>query len=171
MPGLDGLGVVERSGPGTAGKFPPGRRVVAVPWGTRRGNGSWAQYVAVPEAALVAVPDQLADDAACQFMVNPLTVYAFLDLLKVPEGEWLLSNAANSVLGRMLIALAGARGVRTVNLVRRREHMGELTALGADAVVVVREEDVVARVQEITGEPIFFRMCFFSFFFRMMAVH
>ncbi len=41
-------------------------------------------------------------------------------LTAVPDGEYLLQNAANSVLGKQLIALAKKRGIRTINLVRRR---------------------------------------------------
>jgi len=39
-------------------------------------------------------------------------------------------TAAGSVLGRLVIALAAARGVRTANLVRRAEQREELLALG-----------------------------------------
>ena len=39
-------------------------------------------------------------------------------------------TAAGSVLGRLVIALAVARGVRTANLVRRAEQREELLALG-----------------------------------------
>jgi NADPH:quinone reductase-like Zn-dependent oxidoreductase len=37
--------------------------------------------------------------------VNPLTAHGFYDTLQVPRGEYLLSNAASSVLGRMVIQL------------------------------------------------------------------
>ena len=39
-------------------------------------------------------------------------------LTKVPDGEYLLQNAANSVLGKQLIALCKKRGIKTINLVR-----------------------------------------------------
>jgi NADPH:quinone reductase-like Zn-dependent oxidoreductase len=153
VPGLEGVGKVARCGAATSGKWREGQRVVGVPWGTLGGHGTWAQYTVAPEAALFAVPDAVPDDAAAQFLVNPLTALAFFDVLDVPRGGWLLSNAANSVLGRMLIRLAARRGVRTVNLVRRREYVAALEALGADAVVVTTEgDDVAQRVREITGE-------------------
>ncbi len=47
--------------------------------------------------------------------------------------------------------MAKHRGVKTINIVRRRELGDELLALGADEVIVSTEEDVVARVKEITG--------------------
>ncbi len=59
-----------------------------------------------------------------------MTAYGFLEVLKVPRGEYLLQSAAGSVLGRQLIALARLRGVRTINLVRRQEQVQELLGLG-----------------------------------------
>ncbi len=43
-----------------------------------------------------------------------------LQMTKVPVGEYLLQNAANSVLGKQLIALCRKRGIKTINLVRPR---------------------------------------------------
>ena len=46
--------------------------------------------------------------AACPVPVRlacQVTAYGFFDYLKVPKGGWLLSNAASSVLGRMVIQL------------------------------------------------------------------
>ena len=40
-----------------------------------------------------------------------------VQVLKVPEGEWMLQNAAGSVVGRQLIAIARHKGIKTINLV------------------------------------------------------
>jgi NADPH:quinone reductase-like Zn-dependent oxidoreductase len=48
------------------------------------------------------------------------------------RGEWVLQNAANSAVGKLLIRFARARGLRTVNIVRREASFAELKALGAD---------------------------------------
>lgn len=45
-------------------------RVVAAPWPTKTGNGTWQQYVTLPEAALQPVPEGLSDEAASQFLVS-----------------------------------------------------------------------------------------------------
>ncbi len=47
-------------------------------------------------------------------------------MLQVPQGEWLLQTAAGSTLGRMLITLAKLRGVRTLNIVRRKAQAKDL---------------------------------------------
>ena len=69
----------EAAGPG-ATKFTAGQRVVACPWPTKTGNGTWQQLCAVPESLLLAVPDSVSDEAAAQFLVNPVTVYGFLEV-------------------------------------------------------------------------------------------
>ena len=134
--------------------FSHSTRVVAAPWPTKSGNGSWQQYVTVPESSLIPVPDALNDVVASQFLVNPVTAYGFFDVLE-SEGllktGWIVNQAAGSALGRMVITLAKSRGVRTINLVRRRALAEELTALGGDEVLVTTEDDLEARIKEITG--------------------
>ena len=59
-----------------------------------------------------------------------VTAYGFLEALKVPRGEYLLQGAAGSTLGRQLIAMAKERGVKTINVVRRKEQVQELLEIG-----------------------------------------
>ena len=59
-----------------------------------------------------------------------VTAYGFLETLRVPRGEYLLQGAAGSTLGRQLIALAKERGVKTINVVRRKEQVQELLDMG-----------------------------------------
>lgn len=47
--------------------------------------------------------------------VNPVTAVGFFRVLNVPKGEWLLSNAASSTLGRMVIQL-GKKWVSSIVL-------------------------------------------------------
>ncbi|KAL3148871.1 hypothetical protein ABBQ32_001743 [Trebouxia sp. C0010 RCD-2024] len=150
VPGLEGLGVVAKLGPKTGDRVKEGQRVVAVPWPTAEGEGTYQQYVATPEKNLVVVPDNVDDDMAAQFLINPVTAYGFLEVIQVPEGKYLLQQAANSVLGKELICMAQKRGTKTINLVRRHEVVDELKQLGAEEVLVTTDEDVVDRVMQIT---------------------
>ena len=59
-----------------------------------------------------------------------MTAYGFLEVLQVPKGEFLLQTAAGSTLGRQLIVLAQQRGVRTINVVRRKAQAHELLDIG-----------------------------------------
>ncbi|KAK9916376.1 hypothetical protein WJX75_001994 [Coccomyxa subellipsoidea] len=151
VPGLEGVGEVVENGPGTSGDYKKGERVVAVPWPSwATGQGTWQQYVAVPEKDLIKVPDAIDSKAASQFLVNPVTAYGLVEDIAVPEGKWLLQTAAGSVLGRIVIALAKRKGVKTINVVRRSAQKQELQDLGADEVIATDTEDLVSRVKEIT---------------------
>ena len=119
--------------------------------GAKHGEGSWQDYVEVPEDAVWPVPDSVTDEAASQFVINPWTAYGLIEDLQVPKGEYLLQTAAGSVLGRHVIQMAKHYwGIKTINVVRRAEQKAELEALGADEVISSSDEDVVSRVKEIT---------------------
>lgn len=62
--------------------------------------------------------------------VNPATVLAFFDMMKIPAGEFLIQSAANSSLGKQVIALAKHKNVKTINVVRRAQAKEELLKLG-----------------------------------------
>jgi NADPH:quinone reductase-like Zn-dependent oxidoreductase len=86
------------------------------------------------------------------FFVNPATVLAMVrHVLKVPRGSWLLQSAAGSALGRMIIRLGRRDGFKTLNVVRRREAIEELTALGGDAVIASSDGPIDDQVRRMTG--------------------
>jgi NADPH:quinone reductase-like Zn-dependent oxidoreductase len=147
-PGLEGCGVIaDANGTGLEN----GKRGVVF-FNTKEGQGSWQEYVTVPQSNFLPVPDSCSTNSAAQFFVNPVTVYGMLDILNAPKGEYILQSAAGSVLGRQLICMAKLRGLKTINLVRRGgSAITELLDIGADYVIDTSEEDVVARVKEITN--------------------
>jgi NADPH:quinone reductase-like Zn-dependent oxidoreductase len=84
--------------------------------------------------------------------INPATAYLILtEFVQLKAGDWLLQNAANSSIGRAVIAIAKSRGIKTVNFVRRADLVDEIKALGGD-IVLVDGEDVPKRVAEATGK-------------------
>ena len=101
---------------------------------------SWRERLAVSAAGLFRLPD--ADPSQLAMLgINPPTASLLLDQASdLRFGDWVVQNAANSGVGRSLIAIAKARGIKTINLVRRPELVPELQALGGD--LVVAGEDV-----------------------------
>ncbi|HSS83829.1 MAG TPA: zinc-binding dehydrogenase, partial [Reyranella sp.] len=71
--------------------------------------------------------------------------------IDLKPGDWVIQNVANSAVGRLLIVLAGQRGLRTVNVVRRPALADELKTLGAD-IVIVDGDDLAQRVAKQTAE-------------------
>ena len=76
------------------------------------GKGSWADYVVFRSSDVFPVPDGVTDEAAAQFVVNPWTAYAMLKELAAPAGEYVIQDAAGSVLGRQFIQMAKSMGVK-----------------------------------------------------------
>lgn len=153
-PGFEGVGIVDKVGPGLLGKLVAGKRVVAI----NDKGGNWAEYAIINARQARPVPADIPDEQAASFFVNPATVLAMVRyVLNVPKGAWLLQSAANSNLGRMVIRLARQEGMRTVNVVRHEALVPELKKLGADAVVVAPgdSEGLEARIREaVAGETI-----------------
>jgi hypothetical protein len=89
----------------------------------------WARRAAGPATRMGVRP--CAQRAARGIPPNlPYPRAQFLQDFKVPAGEFLLSNAANSVLGRELVQMARRHGTRLINAVRRREVVDELRKQG-----------------------------------------
>jgi len=84
--------------------------------------------------------------------INPATAYLILtEFVQLNKGDWVLMNAANSAVGRAVIAIAKARGIRTLNAVRRADVVDEVKALGGD-VVLVDGPDLPRRVAAATSK-------------------
>lgn len=148
-PGYEGVGVVDRAGPGLISKLMVGRRVAVL----SQTGGNWAEYTVIPALRVVPVPKDLPDDQVASFFVNPATALAMIrHVLAVPKGAWLLQSAAGSTLGRMIIKLGKHDGFRTINVVRRTEAVDELRQLGGDAVICSSDGPIGDQVRRIVGE-------------------
>jgi len=147
-PGFEGVGIVDEVGPGLIGRYVKGKRVVAI----NSGGGNWADFAVIPARQARPVPDDVSDEQAATFFVNPATVLAMVrHVLAVPKGAWLLQSAAGSSLGRMIIKLGRHDGFKTLNVVRRREAVEGLKRLGGDAVISSDEGPIDEQVRRIAG--------------------
>lgn len=143
--GTELVGVVDALGEGVD-SLAVGQRVAS--GGT---FGAWAEYVVANAAGLIPVVDQLSDEAAAQLISMPFSAISLLESLHLDAGDWLLQNAANGAVGRMLAQLATARGINVVGLVRRADGVAELAAQGIGNIVSTEDADWSAQVAAITG--------------------
>jgi trans-2-enoyl-CoA reductase len=145
VPGIEGVGVVAAVGPGVS-QLKTGS-VVLLP----HGLGTWREAAVVPEKDLVELPADVPLEQAAMLKINPPTAWRMLhDFVTLKPGDWMIQNAANSGVGRATIQIAGALGLRTVNIVRRPELIDELKTEGGD-VVLLEGDDLKERVKEATG--------------------
>src|SRR6267378_5687596 len=143
-PGAECVGRVAAVGAGVT-QVRPGDLVVNM----QREN--WVQRRRVLAADAIPLPAGLDLAQAAMLRINPATAQLLVeDHVALAPGDRVIQNVANSAVGRHLIVLAKARGIRTVNVVRRDDVAGELRALGAD-VVLKDGPDLAERAQAATG--------------------
>lgn len=113
--------------------------------------GIWGEKLNAKADGLVVLPADADPLQAAMIVVNPPTAECMLtDYVDLAEGDWVIQNAANSAVGKHVIRLAAAKGLRTLNVVRREGLEEALSDLGADA-VLVDGDDLAERVAETTG--------------------
>ena len=113
--------------------------------------GAWQQYMLAEAETLQLVPEDIDAEQLAMSFINPPTAYRILaDFVELKPGDWIIQNAANSAVGIAMIQLAAARGIKTINVVRRNELIAPLKKLGAD-VVVVDDDAYPKQLKELTG--------------------
>ena len=143
-PGAECVGRVSAVGSGVA-HVKPGDLVINL----QREN--WAQRRRVKADDVIAIPAGMDLQQAAMLRINPPTALLLLsDFVELKPGDWIVQNVANSAVGRLVIRLALALGVRTLNVVRRESLFAELEALGADA-CVVDGPGIADRATAVTG--------------------
>ena len=115
-------------------------------------SGAWRERLVVPADGLFPLPPGGDIEQYAMLGSNPPTAGLMLsECTPLQSGDWVVQNAANSGVGRSLIALAKRRGLKTINLVRDDATFAELTAAGAD-VVHVDDDDAVGDVRAVIGD-------------------
>ena len=130
-----------------SGRTGDGRRVAAL-----LGNGGYAQKVAVPEALLIPVPDEVDDDQAAGVLLQGLTAMALVRrCARIEAGETIVIEAAAGGTGTIAVQLAKRAGAKVIGLASSEEKRSLVEGLGADACVDSRAEDLGAAIREANG--------------------
>ncbi|HEY2716941.1 MAG TPA: zinc-binding dehydrogenase [Solirubrobacterales bacterium] len=130
-----------------SGRTADGRRVAAL-----LGSGGYAQKVAVPEAVLVPLPDEVDDDQAAAIMLQGLTAVALVErCARIEAGETIVIEAAAGGTGTLAVQLAKQAGARVIGIASSAEKRALVAELGADATVDSHAEDLGAAIREANG--------------------
>ncbi len=133
VPGTQGVGVVERSA-----TWQPGTRVfVATTAGMLPGDGSLAEFCAVPDDAVVPVPEGVTDVDAAALGLSAVAAWMCLtDRGRLQPGETVLVLGAGGAVGQVAVAAATVLGAgRVVAVCRSPEAQEHARRAGADEVV------------------------------------
>jgi NADPH2:quinone reductase len=143
--GVEAAGVVDAIGEGVTGLEPSARVVFA---GVQ---GAYAEYVLVPAARLVPVPDGVTFEQAAAVMFQGLTAhYLAFSTFPLKPGDTALIHAAAGGVGQLLTQIAKHCGARVLGTVSTEDKAALARAGGADEVIRYTEEDFEAATKRLT---------------------
>ena len=135
--GFEACGEVVASGGGFYGKYLIGKRVAFF----AGISGAWADYAVAEASACIPLRKEIKDNDGASLLVNPFTAWAMHDLVENSGSPAFVMTAGASQLGKLMASLSSDRGSRLISLVRRREQIEPLSALGAHTVIDVSGDD------------------------------
>lgn len=145
--GMEAAGVVEAVGEGVA-DVKVGDRVAYAADRPR----AYAQAAVMPVWRLVRVPDAIDDETAAAVVLKGLTAqYLIRGAYPVKAGETILIHAAAGGVGLIMCQWARHLGARVIGTVSTEEKAALARQNGCEHPIVYSQEDVVARVRELTN--------------------
>lgn len=149
--GYEASGTVEAVGP-DVDKSWIGKTVSTIPNFPADKYGVYGEVAIVPVYTIAAYPGKLSYEEGTSIWMQYLTAYgALIPQGHLAKGDYVLITAASSSVGIAAIEIAKAEGAISIATTRTSRKKAELVALGADHVIATEEEDLVARVNEITS--------------------
>jgi len=150
--GYEAAGVIEAVGSGVDSSW-VGKTVSTVP-GTFKLNdhGVYGEVAVVPLNGIAEYPSTLSYEQGASIWMQYLTAYGALVWLgQLSKGNFVVITAASSSVGIAAIQMVKVEGAISIAVTRTAAKKAELLKHGADHVIVTDEEDLVARVNEITS--------------------
>lgn len=114
--------------------------------------GSYAEYVAVPEDRLVAIPDGVTDQQAAAVMLQGMTAhYLSHDSYPLKRGETALVHAAAGGVGGLLVQMTHHIGARVIATISTDQKAKLAREAGADEIILYTQADFEAETKRLTG--------------------
>lgn len=148
--GYEGAGMVSAIGQDVTG-FSVGEKVSLIPPYSISRWGSYGEIANFPARLLVKHPESLSWVEAAAIWMQYVTAYgALIELAGLTDKDFVLITAASSSVGLAAIQIANAAGATPIAVTRTSAKKLRLQEAGAPHVIAAQEEDLAARVQEIT---------------------
>jgi NADPH2:quinone reductase len=150
IPGIEMAGTVAERGENSS-RFAIGQKVYVTARELPLRTGCYAEYIAVPERALFALPAQTDLEAAACLSNYQVAWHLLHTATRGAPGQTVLIGSASGGLGSAAVQLAKFAAMTTIALAGSDAKARALKAYGADHVIDTSREDVAARVKDITG--------------------
>jgi NADPH2:quinone reductase len=147
----DGAGVVDQVGPGVSRHWVDKR--IWLYNGQRNGRwmGTAAEYIALSVDLVTELPDHVSFAEGATLGVPAMTAHRAVFVAGPMQGKTLLVTGGAGAVGHYAVQLATWAGARVIATVSSAQRAERARAGGAAHVIDYRQEDVAARVLDITG--------------------
>jgi len=142
-PGREGSGTVVAAGAGFMPGLLNGRRVAC---SSVAGDGTWAEYMVTSAQLCLPLNAGVSLEQGAMLVVNPLTALAMFEIAARGHHRAMVSTAAASALGGMLLRLGQRRGLPIIHVVRRPAQMQAVRELGGEHVLNSSDPDFVSQL-------------------------
>lgn len=151
IPHSDGAGEIEAVGAGV-----PASRVGERVW---IWNGQWqrpfgtaAEFIVLPAKQAVPMPNHVSFEAGACLGIPAMTAYHAIELTRAHANTTLLVSGGAGSVSQYAIQMAKARGATVITTISSQDKARAARDAGADHCIDYKQEDVGARVAEITGK-------------------
>lgn len=135
-PGMEGSGLVEKTGPGVY-SFKPGDPVIVTAQ-----FGAYSEYICVKEKLVIPAIDGYSMEENAAVAVNFATAWvALFEMGRVRKGETVLVHAAAGGVGTAAVQLAKAYGCRVFGTVSRDDKINFLKQFNLNGVINYARDD------------------------------
>ena len=151
VPQSDGAGVIDQVGDGVA-KSRIGERVWVWNGQWKRPFGTAAEYIALPSAMAVKLPDKVSFEEGACLGIPAMTAIHAVTLANVAKGSTLLVAGGAGAVSQYIIQFAKAQGATVIATISSPEKAAAARESGADHMIDYKRVNVGERVMEITGK-------------------
>ncbi len=151
VPQSDGAGIIDQVGDGMP-KSRIGERVWVWNGQWKRPFGTAAEYIAVPAALAVKLPEQTSFEAGACLGIPAMTAYHAVALANASKAMTLLIAGGAGAVSQYAIQFAKAQGATVLTTVSSPEKAKAAQEAGADHTIDYKHDNVGERVMEITSK-------------------
>jgi len=149
IPHSDGAGDIDAVGAGVPDRV--GERVWVWNGQWKRPFGTAAEYIVLPAAQAVHLPDNVDYAVGACLGIPALTAIQAIRLAQVGPGATVLVSGGAGSVGHYAIQLAKLRGARVITTISNDAKAAHARSAEADEVINYRTEDVGERVRTLTS--------------------
>jgi NADPH2:quinone reductase len=153
VPQSDGAGVIDEVGSGVPTSR-IGERVWVWNGQWKRPFGTAAEYIALPAAQAVPLPDRTSFAEGACLGIPAMTAYHAVALANLGEGSRVLVSGGAGAVAQYAIQFAKQRGATVLTTISSPEKAAAAREVGADHTIDYKRDDVGAKVKAIAPDGV-----------------